>query len=170
MECCKLTWVKCVLVFGYNVVCVMDVLHLHYSIFFRQITQVVDLFLFLVQFHITKEGNMIFMMYVCMSWEIQLNYRQSLDQVFTPFLFHCIWCYIPVIYVVLSMIKSCRAHMYRAYGECERQLSVAETGMAHPKVADEGDGVQICKVTQYWVSSWESWQEVVLPLWGWTMG
>ena len=35
---------------------------------------------------------------VCiMSWEIQLNYRQPLDQVFTPFLFHCVWCYIPVI-------------------------------------------------------------------------
>jgi len=64
MEYFKLTRVKCVLVCGCNVMCVTDVLHLHYSIFFRQIAQVGDLFLFLVQFHIAKEGNMIFLMYV----------------------------------------------------------------------------------------------------------
>jgi len=32
--------------------------------FFGQIAQVGDLFLFLVQFHIAKEGSMIFVMYV----------------------------------------------------------------------------------------------------------
>jgi len=42
----------------------MDVLHLHCGIFSRQIAQVGDLFLFLVQFHIAKEGSMIFVMYV----------------------------------------------------------------------------------------------------------
>jgi hypothetical protein len=41
--------------------------------------------------------------------------------------------------------------MYRAYGEYERQrsqwLRQPVTAMAHPEVADGGDGVQICRVT-----------------------